>query len=307
MLAQPRYFVAAASGELGRLVVSELAVRVGPEAVAAIVRDPTRARSLFPKEVTVIHGDYDRPETLNGAFAGAERLLLISSNALGSRVAQHRNAIDAAKRAGVTRIAYTSVLHADRSSLGLAEEHRQSEALIEASGLPSTLLRNGWYTENYTASISAALQHRAFIGSARDGRIASASRLDYAEAAAIALIGDNDARVVHELAGDAAFTLYDFASELSRQSGETIPYIDLPEAEYRAALIGAGLAAPLAALLADSDAAAAHGALFDDDQELSRLIGRPHHAPRRDDQGSWHKWCIAGEPAVCLGSIRISP
>ncbi|WP_428393614.1 hypothetical protein [Lichenicoccus sp.] len=167
------------------------------------------------------------------------------------------------------------MLHADRSRLGLAEEHRRTEALIEASGLAVTFLRNGWYSENYAASIPAALQHGAFIGSARDGRIASAARLDYAEAAAVALIGDTDARVVHELAGDEAYTLTEFAAELSRQSGKTIPYVDLAEAEYRAALTRAELPDSLAALLADSDAAAALGALFDDGRELSHLIKRP--------------------------------
>ncbi len=271
----PRYVVTAASGQLGRLIVAELAARVGAPTVAAIVRNPASAASLFPKGVALRYGDYDRPETLDTAFAGAERVLVISSNAIGSRVEQHRNAIDAARRAGVARIAYTSVLHAERSQLGLAEEHRQTEALIEASGLLFTLLRNGWYTENYAASIPAALQHGAFIGSARDGRIASAARLDYAQAAAVALIGDKEARVVHELAGDEAYTLGEFAAELSRASGKTIPYVDLPEADYRAALVGAGLPEPLAALFAESDAAAAEGALFDDGRRLSHLIGRP--------------------------------
>ena len=272
---RPRYLVTAAGGQLGRLIVSKLATLVGPQAIAAIVRDPGRAASLFPEGVEVRHGDYDDPETLDTAFAGGERLLLISSNALGNRVEQHGNAIDAARRAGVGRIAYTSVLHADRSTLGLAEEHRRTEALIVTSGLPYTFLRNGWYTENYAASIPPALQHGAFIGSARDGRIASAARLDYAEAGAVALASDAPANVIHELAGDSAYTLSDFAAELSRQSSRTIPYVDLPEAEYRAALIGAGLPVPLAALFADSDAAAAQGALFDEGHELSRLIGRP--------------------------------
>ncbi|MFG1270448.1 SDR family oxidoreductase [Xanthobacter versatilis] len=271
----PRYLVTGASGQLGRLVVAALAARAGASKVTAVVRDPARSASLFPDGVTLRQGDYEQPATLDAAFAGAEHLLLISSNALGSRVQQHRNAIDAAKRAGVKRIAYTSVLHADVSKLGLAEEHRQTEALLEASGLPFTLLRNGWYTENYTASIPAALQHGAVIGSAGPGLISSAARRDYAEAAAVALIEDTGSRTVHELAGDASYTLAEFAAELSRQSGKPISYVNLPEAEYRAALIGAGLPEPLAALLADSDAAAAQGALWDDSRTLSRLIGRP--------------------------------
>jgi len=274
-MTKPRFAVTAASGQLGRLAVAALARRVGPEAVVAIVRDPVRAAGLFPADVTVRHGDYDRPETLEAAFAGVDRVLLISSNALGARVAQHRNAINAAKNAGVARIAYTSVLRTDSLQLDLAEEHRRTEALIAASGLAHTLLRNGWYTENYTASISPALQHGAFIGSARDGRISSAARIDYAEAAAIALTDDAaPARVLLELAGDQSFTLAEFAAELSRQAGREIPYVDLPEADYRAALAGAGLPEPLPGLLSACDAAAAKGALFDEGQQLSRLIGR---------------------------------
>lgn len=274
-MTRSRYVVTAASGQLGRRVVAALAERAGPAAVTAVVRDPARSASLFPEGVAIRHGDYDRPETLDAALAGAERLLLISSNAIGARVAQHRNAIDAARRAGVGRIAYTSVLRADTSTLGLADEHRRTEALVEASGLPFTLLRNGWYTENQAAAIPAALEHGAFIGSARDGRISGAARLDYAVAAAVALIDDTAPRVVHELAGDGAYTLAEFAAELSRQAGRQIPYADLPEAAYRAALLGAGLPEAMAGLISDSDAAAAGGALFDDTRALSRLIGRP--------------------------------
>ncbi len=276
MSTSSRFFITGATGQLGRLVVAELARRVGPLSVTAVVRDPARAAGLFPAGVAVRAGDYDQPQTLAAALEGAERVLLISSNALGARVAQHQNVIDAAKRAGVARLAYTSVLHADTSPLGLAEEHRQTEALIADSGLPHTLLRNGWYTENYTASIPPALQHGAFIGSAAQGPISSAARADYAEAAAIALLDEQAGeRVVYELAGDAAYTLTDFAAELSRQTERQIPYVDLPPADYRGVLIGAGLPAPLAELLADSDAAAAGGALFDGGRALSKLLGRP--------------------------------
>jgi NAD(P)H dehydrogenase (quinone) len=273
-MSNPRYVVTAASGQLGRLAVAALVERTGADSVAAVVRDPAKASALFPEGVAIRQGDYTRPETLDAAFSGAERVLLISSNALGERVAQHRNAIEAAQRVGIKRLAYTSVLHADVSRLALAEEHRRTEALIAASGLPHTLLRNGWYTENYAASIPPALQHGAFIGAAQDGRIASAARGDYALAAAVALLNDEGAKVVHELAGDDSYTLAEFAAELSRQSGRTIPYVDLPEAEFLAALKTAGLPEALAGLLADSDAAAAQGALFDDARQLSRLIGR---------------------------------
>lgn len=274
-MSNPRYVVTAASGQLGRLAVAALVERTGADSVAAVVRDPAKASALFPEGVAIRQGDYTRPETLDAAFSGAERVLLISSNALGERVAQHRNAIEAAQRVGIKRLAYTSVLHADVSRLALAEEHRRTEALIAASGLPHTLLRNGWYTENYAASIPPALQHGAFIGAAQDGRIASAARGDYALAAAIALLNDEGEQVVHELAGDESYTLAEFAAELSRQAGRAVPYVDMPDAEFRAALTGAGLPDGLAGLLADSDAAAAQGALFDGSRQLSRLIGRP--------------------------------
>ncbi|MBW9113443.1 NAD(P)H-binding protein [Rhizobium cauense] len=143
-MSMPRYLVTGANSQRGQLAIAELARREHPEAVFAMVRDP--AATSFPAGVDVRQGDYDSPETLDLPFAGIDRLLLISSSAVGGRVAQHRNVIEAAKRAGVSRIAYTSVLHADTSSLELAEEHRQTEALIAASGIPHTLLRNGWYT-----------------------------------------------------------------------------------------------------------------------------------------------------------------
>ena len=191
MTDHPRYFVTGASGALGQLVVAALARRVDSGSIVAIVRNPEAAAPNLPAGVEVRQGDYDRPETLTTALAGADRLLLISSSALGSRVAQHANVIAAAKAAGVNRIAYTSVLHADTSVLGLAEEHRQTEAILRDSGIPTVLLRNGWYTENYAASVPAALQHGVMLGSAGAGRIASAARVDYAEAAAIALPTSN--------------------------------------------------------------------------------------------------------------------
>lgn len=276
MSPSPRFFVTGATGELGRRVVAALARRVDPASIVAVARDPQRAAALLPEGVGVRAGDYSAPDTLTAAFDGAERLLLISSNAVGARVPQHRNVVEAARRAGVARLAYTSLLHADVSTLGLAEEHRQTEALIADSGLAHTLLRNGWYTENYAASIAPALKHGAFIGAAGNGRISAATRDDYAEAAALALLDDAaGAREVLELAGDESFTLAEFAAEISRQAGRDIPYVDMTEADFRAALIGAGLPEPVADLLADSDRGASEGGLFDDGRRMSQLLGRP--------------------------------
>ena len=267
--------VTGASGQLGRLVIQSLLAKVPASQIIAAVRQPARATDLAALGVQVRQADYTQAATLDAAFKGASKLLLISSSELGQRAAQHQNVIEAAKRAGVSLLAYTSILHADRSPLGLAGEHVQTEALLKASGLPYVLLRNGWYTENYLASVPPALQHGAFIGSAGEGRISSAARADYAEAAAVVLTQADPAGKVYELAGDSAYTLADLAAELSRQSGKTIPYVNLSEADFKAALLGAGLPEPVAALLADSDVGASKGGLFDEQHQLSQLIGRP--------------------------------
>lgn len=271
-----RFLVTGASGQLGRLVIDGLLKTVPASQIGVLVRSEKAAAEFAAKGLHVHIGDYGRPDSLKAAFTGVDRALLISSSEIGQRTAQHRNAIEAARQAGVKLLAYTSLLHADTSPLGLAEEHRQTEAALKASGVPHALLRNGWYSENYAASIPAALAHGALLGSADGGRIASAARADYAEAAVRVLTAAKpQAGRIYELAGDASYTLAEFAAELSKQSGKAVAYRDLPQADYEAALVGAGLPGPFAALLADSDAGAAKGALFDDSHTLSQLIGRP--------------------------------
>ena len=271
-----RFLVTGASGQLGRLVIDGLLKTVPASEIGVLVRSEKAAAEFAARGLHVHNGDYSRPDSLKAAFAGVDRALLISSSEIGQRTAQHRNAIEAARQAGVKLLAYTSLLHADTSPLGLAEEHRQTEAALKASGVPHALLRNGWYSENYAASIPAALAHGAVLGSADAGRIASAARADYAEAAVRVLTAaEPQAGRIYELAGDASYTLAEFAAELSKQSGKAVAYRDLPQADYEAALVGAGLPGPFAALLADSDAGAAKGALFDDSHTLSQLIGRP--------------------------------
>ncbi len=267
----PVIAITGATGQLGRLVVDQLKAKLPAERLVALVRTPSKAADLG---VAVREADYTRPDTLAAALAGVDTLLLVSATEFGQRVAQHRNVIDAAKRAGVKRIVYTSVLRADSSPLSLALEHKETEGLIKASGLAWTILRNGWYTENYTGSIAGALAGGAFIGSAGEGRIASAARADYAAAAVAVLTTPGHEGKTYELAGDEAWTLADLAAEISRQSGKAIPYRNLPEADYAAALKGFGLPDGFAQAVAGWDVAASRGALFDGGRQLSHLIGR---------------------------------
>lgn len=268
--------VTGATGQLGQLVIDALLKTTPAAQIVALVRDPGKAGGLAAKGVVTRQADYDDAAGLERALAGIDKLLLISSSAVGQRVHQHQNVIGAAKKAGVGLIAYTSLLHAETSPMGLAAEHRATEALLKASGVPYVLLRNSWYTENYLASVPAALQHGAFIGSAGEGRVASAPRRDYAEAAAAVLTSAADqSGKVYELSGDDSYTLADLAAEVALQTGKPIIYQNLPEAAFRGALIGAGLPEPVATMLAESDVGASRGGLFDDSHTLSRLIGRP--------------------------------
>lgn len=263
--------VTGATGQLGRLVVEKLKQKVPASNLIALVRSPEKASDLG---VNVRAADYDNPKTLVAALNGVDTLLLISSSEIGKRLSQHRNVINAAKQAGVNRVVYTSLLHADTSSLSLAEEHRQTEAELKASGLAFTILRHGWYTENYTGFIAGALSAGEFIGSAGDGKIAAATREDFAQAAAVVLTRDDQEGKIYELAGDSAWTLSELAAEVSRQTGRNIPYKNLPESDYASALINFGLPEPLAQALAGYDVSASQGALFDDSHQLSTLIGR---------------------------------
>ncbi|WPU22621.1 SDR family oxidoreductase [Cedecea neteri] len=267
--------ITGASGQLGRLVIENLLQTVKAEEIVAVVRNPAKVDDFASRGVQVRAADYGDVAALAKAFSGVEKGLLISSSEVGQRAVQHSNIITAAKLAGVKLIAYTSLLHADKSPLALAEEHIVTEQQLKASGVPFTLLRNGWYTENYLASVPPAIQHGVFIGSAGEGKIASATRADYAAAAAKVLTLDNQAGKVYELAGDHGWTLAELAAEVSQQSGKPVVYQNLNEADFKAALQGAGLPEGFAALLANSDAGAEKGGLFDDSHQLSKLIGRP--------------------------------
>jgi NAD(P)H dehydrogenase (quinone) len=262
--------VTGATGQLGRLVVENLKQKVAAETIVALVRNPEKAADLGV-EARVF--DYTHPESLVASLKGIDKLLLISSNEIGQRLPQHKAVVEAAKQAGIKQIVYTSILHADSSPLGLAGEHLGTEVAIKESGLTYTILRNGWYTENYTGSAKGAIGAGAFIGNAGDGKIASAARADYAEAAAVVLAGAGHENKIYELAGDEAYTLAELAAEISRQTGKTIPYNNLTETQYADILKSFGLPEAIAQMLADSDTGASKGGLFDDSHVLSKLIG----------------------------------
>ena len=268
--------VTGTSGHLGRLAVLALLERGVPAGdIVAVARDTAKVADLSALGVEVRRGDYDDPASLREALSGTDRLVLVSGSELGQRVPQHRNVVDAAKQEGVSLIAYTSAPHAGSSGLQLAAEHLATEEMIRESGVPFVLLRNSWYLENYTAQIGQHLENGAVYGAAADGRISGAARRDYAEAAAVVVSEDGHQGNVYELGGDEAFTMTEYAAELSAASGTTVEYRDLPVADYARVLVSVGLPEPVAGIYADSDAGIARGELFVDTGDLSRLIGRP--------------------------------
>ena len=264
--------ITGATGQLGRLVVDKLKERVSKENLVGLVRSPEKAADL---EIETREFDYTKSDSLSKALKGIDHLLLISGSEVGQRKTQHENVIKAAKQAGIKWIVYTSLLHAETSSLSLAIEHVATEDFLASSGIPHTILRNGWYTENYTVSLPIAVKTGAVVGSAAEGRISSATREDYAEAAAVVLTSEGHVGKVYELAGDSAYTLKDYAAEIASQTGKDIPYKDLPEQEYAVVLTASGLPEGLAQAIASWDVGVSKGDLFNEGKVLSGLIGRP--------------------------------
>lgn len=265
--------VTGASGQLGRLVVEEL-LRTGSTPVA-IVRDPGKVADLAERGVDVRQAAYDDPAALERALDAVDRVLLISGNEFGARVAQHANVIRAAERAGVRLLAYTSIPNAADNPLILAQEHKGTEAVLAESSVPHVLLRNGWYWENYVGGLAHAVESGVLHGAAGEGRVAGAARADYAEAAARVLTTDGHAGRVYELGGGERLTYAELAEAISQASGKPVRYENLPEADYTAVLSQAGLPDVYAKALADADAGIATGILDVRSGDLEKLLGRP--------------------------------
>jgi NAD(P)H dehydrogenase (quinone) len=261
--------VTGATGHLGRLAIESLLAKCVP--ASEIVGVGRQVEKLDGLGVTAKRASYEDPASLRAAFAGADKLLFVSGSEFGNRITQHRNVIEAAKAAGVGLVVYTSAPRADTTDMLLATDHKATEQMLAESGLPHVVLRNSWYVENY--NVAQALEHGLF-GAAGEGRISAAPRADYAEAAASALLGEGHAGHVYELGGNG-FTLAQLAAEISRQSGRTVTYTDLGPEKYAEMLVGVGVPEGYAAILADSDRAASHGALDVPPSDLENLLGRP--------------------------------
>jgi NAD(P)H dehydrogenase (quinone) len=269
--------VTGATGQLGRLTVEALLRRgVAASDVVATGRDVTGIKDLAERGVVVRRADFTDPDSLAAAFAGADRLLLISASIpVDERVANHRRAIDAALAAGVSLVAYTSTLQAGTATTIIGATHRATEDYLRDRRVPSVLLRNGWYLENYTGQLPLILRGGAVVGAAGQGRVSAASRADYAEAAAVVLSTEGHVGAVYELGGDRAFTLAELAAAISAAARKLVTYPDLPARELARVLAGAGLPAELAEVLADADLGLSRGELFSGSGDLGRLIGRP--------------------------------
>lgn len=272
-----RYAVTGVTGQLGQLVVKHLLNHAdASDEFVALARSPEKAQLIFGNNLDIRTFDYSQAGTLTDSLSGVDRLLLISSSEVGMRTSQHKAVIEAAISAGVGQIVYTSLLKADTSPMLLAHEHKETEALIKSSGLPYVILRNGWYSENYTQSIPTILQTGAVVGAAEEGCFSTASRADYAEAAAKVLVSKEDlSGQTFELAGDQSFTLLEFAQEIAKQSGQKIAHKNMEMGEFQQLLVQVGLLEEFAKVLADAEQQAATGWLQEEGKSLSNLIGRP--------------------------------
>ncbi|MBG7701889.1 SDR family oxidoreductase [Streptomyces sp. MC1] len=266
--------VTGATGHLGRHVVEQLLEKVPAAQITAVVRDEAKAADLAARGVKLAVADYNVPETFDGLFAAGDKVLLISGNEFDKgRVGQHTVVIEAAEAAGVALLAYTSA--PGTLTAALADDHRATEQVLLASGLPYSLLRNGWYHENYTENLAPVLEHGAVVAAAGDGRVSSAARADYAAAAVAVLTGEGHENSTYELGGDEAWSFAEYAAELSRQTGREIVYNPVPVDALTGILTGAGVPAPVAGILAGVDASIEKGELVVSSGDLSRLIGRP--------------------------------
>ena len=268
--------VTAASGHFGPLVVESLLARgADPADIVASARDTSKLEELAARGIRTVELDYARPETIAPALEGVDTVLLVSGSEPGSRFTGHQNVIDAAKSAGITKLVYTSAPKATTADYALGADHRATEEAIAASGVPAVIVRHNWYTENYTADVSRTASTGVIAASVADGRVASATRADYADGDAVVLLEDGHVGQVYEFGGDVAWDYTELVAAAAEVVGRDVTYQSLSTAEHVAMLEGFGLDAGTAAFVAGIDSAIRDGVLGDTDGTLSRLIGRP--------------------------------
>ncbi|NLB47650.1 MAG: SDR family oxidoreductase [Microbacteriaceae bacterium] len=271
-----RIAVTGATGHLGGHVIDSLIVRgVAPADIVAVVRNEAKAANLAERGITIAVASYEDQAALANALEGVDRLVLVSGSEVGQRLAQHTNIIAAAKQAGVTFIAYTSLLNLDTSKLGLVPEHQGTEALLAESGIDHAVLRNGWYWENYASAIDSGKAAGKFFGAAGDAKVSGAARKDYADAAAAVITSDGHTGKVYELAGAPALTYPGIAAEVAKVIDQDVVYVDQSVEDYQATLESFGLPADIAAMVAGMEPPIAEGALYSESTDLEELIGRP--------------------------------
>ena len=267
--------VTGATGKLGQLVVNGLLKKGPSDKIIAVVRDQKKAQPLVKRGAEARVAHYGDPVALKAAFSGVDRLLLISSSEVGKRTEQHKNVIDAAKAAGVKHIMYTSAPKATTTALVVAPEHKATEENILKSGMKYTILRNNWYTENYKDRVETARKTGAVVAAAGEGRVASATRADYAAGAVEVLLGTGHEGKIYELGGDHAWDFNELAETIEKIIGKPVAYKSVDVPTLLNILKEAGLDEGIAGFMAAVDGNIAEGALSEVTGELSRLIGRP--------------------------------
>ena len=269
------YALTGSTGALGGLVIQHLlALKVPAASIVALARSEAKAAGLKAKGLQVKIGDYGNKASLESAFNGVDRLLLVSGSEVGQRSAQHQAVIEAAKAVGVKLLIYTSISQADRSSNPLAPEHKATEAALKASGLPYVVLRDNWYTENYFDDLRQAKISGVIAAAVGAGKVASASRSDYAEAAARVLVSQGHEGKIYELTGAKAWDFQELAKTAAELLGRPVIFKNLSAVERHDGLVAVGLPEGVAAFVTSLDLAIEAGTLAAVSDDLERLLGR---------------------------------
>ena len=267
--------VTGATGQLGKLVINGLLEKGDCVEIIAVVRDSKKALLLAERGAEIRVAAYGDPAALQSAFAGVDKVLLISSSEVGKRIEQHKNVIDAAKAAGVRYIVYTSAPRAATTALILAPEHKATEENIQRSGLRYTILRNNWYTENYKKQLESAKSTGVIVAAAGKGHVASATRADFAAGAVAVLLGSGHDGRIYELGGDHAWDYNELAATIGEIIGKAVSYKPVTADALRGILKETGVSEGAAGFVVTLDTNIADGALAEVTGDLSKLIGRP--------------------------------